>query len=173
MLNLPMDRRDKLPCPRPGFWIRRPSPAVRVPPRLLIRSNMSPETWAYQFETHHTPEPRNSMRLLGTPLPYGRAPREECSPPRLVAWTEMPAIVNYLPQQIDCLVTQAVGQGGSALPSGGSFSRHKPRGRLVSLSHPQRRALSCTRADNGDAEAGPCDSCLQGLTCGPTSVRCR
>ncbi len=33
---------------------------------------MSPETCAYQFEAHYTREPRNWMRLLGTPLPYGR-----------------------------------------------------------------------------------------------------
>jgi hypothetical protein len=31
---------------------------------------MSPKTCAPQFETHYTPEPRNWMRLLGTPLPY-------------------------------------------------------------------------------------------------------
>ena len=35
-----MDRRDKLPHPQRGLWIRPASPAVRALPRVLIRSHM-------------------------------------------------------------------------------------------------------------------------------------
>jgi len=36
----------------------------------VFTGNMSPKPSAPQFETLYTPEPRNRMCLLGTPLPY-------------------------------------------------------------------------------------------------------
>ena len=72
-----MDRRDKLPHPRRGLWIPPAPHTVRVLPQVLIRSNMLTATFAPQFETHYTPEPRNRMRLLAHPYliatPTGRA----------------------------------------------------------------------------------------------------
>ena len=62
-----MDRRDKLPHPRRGLWIRPAPHTVRVFPQVLLRSNMLTATFAPQFETHCTPEPRNRMRLLAHP----------------------------------------------------------------------------------------------------------
>jgi hypothetical protein len=48
------DSRNKLPHPRRGFWIRPPSPAARVLPRVPVKGYMSPTASAPQCETHYT-----------------------------------------------------------------------------------------------------------------------
>jgi hypothetical protein len=57
-----MDRRDKLPHPRRGLWIRPPSPAVRALPRVLI--SCIPST------TGREPY-QNGILLLNRPAGYG------------------------------------------------------------------------------------------------------
>jgi hypothetical protein len=76
--KLCMDRRDKLPHPRRGWWIRPLSRTVHPLPQVPMSSNMSPVTSAPQFEPHYKPEPRSQTRPLGYTPSY-------CSPARHAA----------------------------------------------------------------------------------------